>query len=73
MTKKKLFNELRVCKRVALSCETCESALISIQEARGMIKLAYMYDIINDKQFHTLMHLSREFFLYVLESKSFAE
>lgn len=69
MTKKYLFEELRACKRIALSCPTCESALISIHEAYGMIKLAYTYDIINDRQYHTLCRLNRKFMMYLLDSK----
>ena len=69
MTKKYLFTELRDCVRIALACETYRSAVISIHEARGMIKLAYMYDIINDKQFHTLCSLRREFDLYLFNNK----
>lgn len=69
MTKKYLFNELRDCVRIALACDTYQSAVISVHEARGMIKLAYMYDILNNIQYHTLCALSRDFDSYLFHNK----
>lgn len=69
MTKKYLFKELRDCVRIALDCDTYRSAVISVHEARGMIKLAYMYDIINSNQFRTLCSLRRQFDAYLFNNK----
>lgn len=71
MTKKKLFYELRICASVALNCPSYRSAYISICRADGMIKLAYAYDIINAKQFHTLCSLRREFENYLIDIKPY--
>lgn len=73
MTKRILFDELRSCKKVALACDSYECGVMSVREARGMIKLAYTLDIINTREFHTLMRLVLDFQMYLLESKPIRE
>lgn len=73
MTKRRLFDELKACKKVALACDSYECGVMSVHEARGMVKLAYTLDVINTRQFHTLMVLIRDFQMYLLESKPIRE
>lgn len=73
MTKRVLFDELRSCKNVALACDSYECGVMSVHEARGMVILAYASDILNGRQFHTLMRLVLNFQMYLLESKPIRE